>query len=345
MAQKNVLGKGLASLLPKTPPAPPVQSETSEQIAIPEEVASPTLDLSTGDGAIAAGAPSFVIPTSSEKETTDNKDRLPGISFADPHQISENPYQPRRDFDDSALEDLTKSIIENGLIQPLIVRKEKSGYQLIAGERRLRAAKKAGLTQVPIVIRRSTDKEALELALVENIQRQDLNCIDEALAYFQLIQDFTLTQDEVAKRVGKDRASVANHLRLLKLPEQIVNDLRKQELSFGHGKALLGIEDNAVRLKLREKIIKEGLSVRETENEVNEIKSKLEGESSDPAGKDGAEEATPVTTRLKNLSQDLTRHWFTKVEIKGSDKRGKIVFHFKSREDLERLLATLQKVY
>ena len=168
MAQKPTLGKGLASLLPSVPPAPP----SSGPLA----------------GATAAGSPLPVVGDLA------NKDRHPGISVIGVEEIITNPYQPRRDFEDEPLEELAQSIRANGIIQPLVVRKSAQGYELIAGERRLRAAKKAGLKQVPIVIRKSTDRESLELALVENIQRQNLNCIDEALAYFQLMQDFQLTQ-------------------------------------------------------------------------------------------------------------------------------------------------------
>ena len=150
----------------------------------------------------------------------------------------------------------------------LFERRPTDSYQLIAGERRLRAAKLSGLKQVPIVIRRSTDREALEIALVENIQRQDLNCIDEALAYFQLMQDFTLTQEEISQRVGKERATVANHLRLLRLPEAIIDDLKRQILTFGHGKALLGVEDTDQRLRLRAEVVAKRMSVRETEARV-----------------------------------------------------------------------------
>src|SRR4051812_2393237 len=171
-------------------------------------------------------------------------------------EIQANHFQPRRDFDESALKDLAQSIRTSGIIQPLVVRKgSKDGYELIAGERRLRAAKIAGLKHVPIVIRRSTDRETLELALIENIQRQNLNCIDEALAYFQLIEDFSLTQEEIAEQVGKDRASISNFLRLLRLPETIIDDLRRQVLTFGHGKALLSLDDTEMRLRARAQIL------------------------------------------------------------------------------------------
>lgn len=275
-------------------------------------------------------------------DPTGNRDRHPGISLATIDEIVANEYQPRRDFDNSTLEELAQSIRANGIIQPLVVRKTSQGYQLIAGERRLRAAKIAGLRQVPIVIRKSTDREALELALIENIQRQNLNCIDEALAYFQLMQDFTMTQEEVANRVGKERATVANYLRLLRLPEPIIDDLKRQILTFGHGKALLSTDDNEVRLRARAEIVAKRLSVRDAEALVNALKRQSQGEAAtaNPAPVSSANLNTSKG-RLSSLAQDLTRSFSTKVEIKGSEKRGKIVVHFASRQELDRILAAM----
>jgi ParB family chromosome partitioning protein len=268
-----------------------------------------------------------------------NKDRHPGISLAYVEEIQANAYQPRHEFDEQALGELAQSIRENGVIQPLVVRKGATGgYQLIAGERRLRAAKLAGLKQVPVVIRRSTDKEALELALVENIQRRDLGCIEEGLAYQQLLDEFSLTQEEVAQRVGKDRATIANTLRLLKLPQAIIDDLKAGRLSFGHGKALLALEDNDQRLRARSEVLERKLSVRATEELVDQMK---QGPTS-AAEPDPAKPMTPVASRLAAISQDLTRSWSTRVELKGSERRGKILIHYASRQDLDRLLEILQ---
>jgi ParB family chromosome partitioning protein len=311
VAQKPVLGKGLASLLPSAGPS-----------ALPAA------------GASVAGPPSMA-----PSQEMPSRDRHLGISMVAVDEIEANHFQPRRDFDDVALKELAQSIQTSGIIQPLVVRKgSKEGYELIAGERRLRAAKMAGLKQVPIVIRRSTDREALELALIENIQRQNLNCIDEALAYFQLIQDFALTQEEVAERVGKDRATVANYLRLLRLPEAIIEDLKRQILTFGHGKALLGLEDADMRLRARTQIIEKRLSVRETEALVDSMKRPAEASpsSSSQAAK------SPLSSRFENLSKELARHWSTKVEVKGSEQKGKIVIHYNSRHDLDRILENMQ---
>lgn len=312
MAQKPVLGKGLASLLPSLNPPPPPS------------------------GATAAGSP-FI---SSSEGQNSNRDRHMGISMALIDEIQANHFQPRRDFDEVTLEELAQSIRTSGIIQPLLVRKTaKEGFELIAGERRLRAAKMAGLKQVPIVIRRSTDRETLELALIENIQRQNLNCVDEALAYFQLIQEFSLTQEEVADRVGKDRATVANYLRLLRLPEAIIDDLKRQVLTFGHGKALLGLDDVELRLRARAQIIEKRLSVRETESLVESMKAAAREQGDSTAG------TTPpdrVASRLNHLSYDLARQWSTKVEIKGTESRGKIVIHYSTRQDLDRILEDMQ---
>ena len=296
MAQKTVLGKGLASLLPTASPG-----------AVP--------------------APSGEVS---------NRERHLGISMAALEDIHVNPFQPRREFEESALEELAQSIRGNGIIQPLVVRKgSKEGFELIAGERRLRAAKLAGLKQVPIVIRRSTDKESLELALIENIQRQNLNCIDEALAYFQLLQDFSMTQEEVAERVGKDRATVANFLRLLRLPEEIIEDLKKQVITLGHGKALLSLDDAEMRLRARAQILAKQLSVRETEALVEQMKQLKEAS----AQVQEAETAlSAAQQRLDELSKELGRHYSTRVEVKGTENRGKIVIHYANRQDLDRIL-------
>ncbi len=314
--QKSVLGKGLASLLPGA--ATPAAS-------IPPAPSFP-------EGAVAAGEPSFA-----------SRDRHMGISMIGVDEIAVNQYQPRRDFDDVKLLELSDSIQANGIIQPLVVRKTASGYQLIAGERRLRAAKLAGLKQVPIVIRKSTDREALEIAIVENVQRQDLNCIDEALAYFQLMNEFNLTQEETAKRVGKERATVANHLRLLRLPEAIIDDLKRGILTYGHGKALAGLEDHELRLRARAQIVEKSLSVRETERLVEELKRQNEASAAENGPVEQKPvERSPLRSRMATLSQDLSKSWGTRVDIKGSERRGKIVLHYSTRQELERLLAAMQ---
>jgi ParB family chromosome partitioning protein len=325
MAQKStqrpVLGKGLASLLPVSTPANPPSAASGAAAT-------------SGTGAVAAG-PAVPVPSDAN-----NASRIPGLTFANIDDVVANPYQPRREFIEDELKDLAASISANGIIQPLVVRKGPYGYQLIAGERRLRAAKLAGLKQVPVVIRKSTDREALEMALVENIQRSNLNCVDEALGYLQLMQDFNLTQDETAERVGKERSTVANFVRLLRLPEAVIDDLKKGTLSFGHGKALLSLEDQDQRLLARKQIIEQKLSVRATEALVQEFQRKNGSTGNVEAAP--AKDLSPVQTRLKNLSVEITRSVGMKAEVKGNEKRGKMILHYSTREELERLISVMQ---
>jgi ParB family chromosome partitioning protein len=275
----------------------------------------------------------------SPEVTAPNRDRHPGIAVLDINEIKANEFQPRRDFDQAALEELAQSIRENGLIQPLVVRKTGEGFELIAGERRLRASKMAGLKMVPVVIRKSTDRESLELAIVENIQREDLNCVDEGLAYFQLMQEFQLSQEELAKRMGKDRATIANALRVLKLSDFILSELKKGSLSRGHAKALLAVEDTAEREKLAREVLDTGMSVRQTEKVAQEKKLKDQGAKPD-AGL-GKKESSKIDTELARLTQDLTRRYMSKIEIKGTRKSGQIVIRFSSKDELARIYGQL----
>jgi ParB family chromosome partitioning protein len=281
-------------------------------------------------GASAAG-PAMPAPASMPDPS---QARIPGITMADVDQIVANQYQPRRDFSEEALHELAESIKAHGIIQPLVVRRGEDGkLHLIAGERRLRASKLAGLKQVPIVLRKTSDKERLELALIENIQREDLNCVEVALSYFQLSEDFRLTQEEIAKRVGKDRVSVANHLRLLKLPESILDDLRKGTLTFGHGRALLSVADPVARMEIRNRIVDKNLSVRETERLAAETLTSGEAPAEPP--KDETKDAMKL--ELKEFSERLGRSLGTRVKTKGDKYRGTIVIDYFSKEDLERI--------
>lgn len=313
-SKPSVLGKGLASLLPGASGSASVVAPLTQQSS-------------------ATAAPGPVTASVS-------KDRHPGIAFVGLEEIKVNPYQPRQEFKDESLQELTQSIRVNGIIQPLVLRKTEDGYQLIAGERRLRAAKLAGLKQVPAVIRRSTDRESLELAIIENIQREDLNCIDAALAYFRLQEEFSLTQEEVATRVGKDRVTVSNHLRLLRLPEVVIDDLKQGVLTMGHGKALLALSDQTKQVTVRDEIIKNKWSVREVEEHISQLQSATGAEVAVFAEKSSSED--PVGRRLEVVSRDLTRHWATRVEVRGSEKKGKIILHYRSKDDLDRLLASMQ---
>ncbi len=328
---KSVLGKGLASLLP--PVAQPQESiPAGASVAPPPSTtpAAPTMTLNT-----APLARPMVDPA--EKPGM-NRDRHPGIAVLDVAEIKANEFQPRRDFDEQALEELAQSIRENGLIQPLVVRKAADGYELIAGERRLRASKLAGLKMVPVVIRKSTDREALELAIVENIQREDLNCVDEALAYFQLMQEFQLSQEDLAKRMGKDRATIANALRVLKLSDFILVELKKGQLSRGHAKALLSVEDVAQRESLAKEILEKNLSVRQAERTAQELKLAF------PKPGQAVSQTKPAQSadsELAKYTQDLTRRYMAKVELKGTQRSGQIQIKYSSKDDLLRILGLL----
>ena len=244
-------------------------------------------------------------------------------------EISPNRFQPRKYFDDDKLEELVKSIIENGILQPVVVQKSINGYELVVGERRWRASKKAGLKKIPAVIREVSDAHALELAIIENIHRQDLNPIEEAEAYARLADDFALTQEMIAKKVGKSRTAVANILRLLKLPRSIKEDMISGKLSMGHARALLGLEEARQAQALCKEIFKEDLTVRQTEKRVNKLKQ--------PAPTKPASPADKKNIFFKDLEKELERKLGTKVEISPKKKGGKLVVTYYSDDDLERI--------
>lgn len=321
MNQKPALGKGLASLLPGAsfPPSPAIEK---------------------------TNPPSPANPSGFFVSEEISQDRHHAIALIDVETIKVNPFQPRREFDEVALEELTQSIRANGVVQPLVVRKDGQGYQLIAGERRLRASKRAGLKKVPVVIRRSTDRESLELAIIENIQRQDLNCVDEAVAYQRLTNEFFLTQEEIAKKVGKERSTVANLLRLLHLPEGVLDSLKEGKLSLGHAKVLLSVDDAEARLRLCNETVEKKLSVRELEALVEQIKNRLlqnQGSQAETTAQTGEPNMAELKLRLKKISDELTQYLSTKVLLHGSEHKGKIVLHYASRDELNRLLDLVQK--
>ena len=244
-------------------------------------------------------------------------------------EISPNRFQPRKYFDDDKLEELVKSIIENGILQPVVVQKSINGYELVMGERRWRASKKAGLKKIPAVIREVSDAQALELAIIENIHRQDLNPIEEAEAYAHLADNFDLTQERIAKKVGKSRTAVANILRLLKLPRSIKEDLISGKISMGHARALLGLEEARQAQALCKEIFKEDLTVRQTESRVNKLKQPVPEKSTSPAAK--------KNIFIKDLEKELERKLGTKVEISPKKTGGKLVVTYYSDDDLERI--------
>ena len=239
-------------------------------------------------------------------------------------EIGPNPNQPRKSFDINGLQDLSASMRQSGVLQPVVVRRVGRGYQLIVGERRLRAAKLAGLERVPAVIREATDAESLELALVENLLREDLNPMEEAEAYQRLLAEFGWTQEELAGRVGKDRSSIANCLRLLKLPAVIQDDLRAGRLTMGHARALLSLTSAAAQLKLREEILAHSWSVRTTEEGVQ--RSHV------------PRRAARRSAELTALEDQLRERLATRVRLVGSERRGRIEIVYASRDELERLV-------
>ncbi len=246
-------------------------------------------------------------------------------------EIHPNPFQPRKTFGDEPLQELVQSIREKGILQPLVVRRRGDRYELIAGERRWRAAQKAGIKEVPILVRDVSESELLELSLIENIQRENLNPIEEADAYKGLIDQFHLTQEEISQKVGKDRATVANALRLLKLPPEIKQSVSEGKISVGHARALLGVESPEKQRMAWRKVVAGGLSVRQTENLIKRLRTKH----SVSSGKTASE--------WDPLVEELQRSLGTRVRIRGRRKRGRIEIEFYSPDELERILEFLRR--
>ncbi len=259
--------------------------------------------------------------TSSEEE---------GIALIGIDEITPNPYQPRKDFDEEELQNLANSIKEHGLIQPVVVVKEGNIYNLVVGERRWRAAQKAGLSKIPALIKKKEEVRLLEMAIVENIQRENLNPLEEAEAFGQLLEEFGLTQEQLAAKVGKNRSTVANILRLLNLPQEVKENLRKGLISSGHARAILMLDREDAQILFCDKIIREGLSVRQAEelagNKDKEKKKKI----------------TRVykTVEVMDIQENLQKLFGTRVEIKHREKanKGKIEISYYSLDDLNRLL-------
>jgi len=250
--------------------------------------------------------------------------------------ITMNPFQPRTSFAEESLDEMVLSVREHGIIQPITVRKSQDGsYQLISGERRVRAAKKAGLKKVPAYIREAGDDKMLELALVENIQREDLDAIEVAISYQRLIEEFSLTQEGLGDRVGKKRATVANYLRLLNLPVEIQNAIREKKISMGHARALLAIEDKEYQLEIFSKILSQGLSVRNVENLARKSRPAIPEEQASP-------EQAP--SDYEDLREHLAHYFGATIEFRRNNNgTGRIVIPFKSDEDLQRIVSILDK--
>ncbi len=267
----------------------------------------------------------------SEEVLTEDKSTNESVINIDINLIIPNENQPRQDFDKEALDDLANSIKIYGVIQPITVRKFNDKYELIAGERRWRASKIAGLREIPCLIKDVTEEASTQIALIENIQREDLNPIEEAIAYKNLGENYNLTQEEIAKQVGKSRSYVANTMRLLNLHKEIINYISKGELTSGHGKVLLGIKDKGQQLMAAEKIIKNNLNVRETENLSNNKKASakkiINKKSKAPY--------------IQDIEEDLMRILGTKVNLVMGNNKGKIEIEYYGEEDLERIIEVL----
>ena len=252
-------------------------------------------------------------------------------------QLSPNPFQPRSDFDQEKLDELAQSIKEHGIIQPIVVRHVEGKYQIVAGERRWRAAQIAGLEKVPVVVKEMDDASMMQMALIENVQREDLNPMEEALAYKRLMEEFELKQDEVASRVGKSRSAVANSVRLLNLPEEVQNLVSQGNISSGHARALLGLASKDMVIKLAERIVSKGLSVRQVEEIIKDM-HRLSSSTTTTVTR------TSKDPNITDLEDSIQKILGTKVKMVGSYDKGKIEINYYSSEDLDRLIELIRSL-
>lgn len=329
MSKDRRLGRGLAALLGTPLDAPNPVSETSSAFSAEGGGASPT-------PASAASA-----ETSSDRPTIgpaglDVPAGESSLLILPLDQIEENPFQPRRDFSDSEIASLAASLQEHDLLQPVLVRRVGDRYQLISGERRLRAARHAGWKTIPARVRQADDRLVAELAIVENLQRKDLNPVEKALSFKRYLDEHGCTQDDLARRLKIDRSTIANLMRLLELPETILTSLRQGTLTAGHAKALLPLGDEHEQVALAQRIVDEGLSVRDVERIVAERVAELEGEPSAPLR--ATRSRPPRSQQVAALEQELRRALGTKVEIRATPRgRGRIVIHFQNHDEFDRL--------
>ncbi|MDA1477022.1 ParB/RepB/Spo0J family partition protein [Bacillus changyiensis] len=250
-------------------------------------------------------------------------------------QLRPNPYQPRKVFDDQSLQDLKESILQHGVLQPIIVRKSIKGYEIVAGERRYRAAEQAGLKTIPAIVRELSESLMMEIALLENLQREDLSPLEEAKAYESLLKHLDLTQEQLAKRLGKSRPHIANHLRLLTLPTKVQDLIDNGTLSMGHGRTLLGLKNKKKLEPLVQKVVTEQLNVRQLEKLIQEMNNNVSRETKKPQ---------QIKDALMKERESYLRNYFgTSVTIKKQKKKGRIEIEFYSNEDLNRILDLLSE--
>jgi ParB family chromosome partitioning protein len=277
-------------------------------------------------------APAATTPAPEPAPLVDPRDRVQRVAL---DRVRPCPLQPRKDFSAESLRELADSIQEQGIVQPLIVRERDGHLELIAGERRWRAAQLIGLAEVPVIVRQADDRAVLEMALIENLQRENLNAIEEAHGYSQLVSQFQLTQDEVATKVGKSRAVVANALRLLKLPQVVQNYLREGRLSVGHAKVILGLTDEKGQKLASERVIKEGLNVRQTEGLVARMHTH------GARNKTGLVIPLPADAHVADLENRLRERLATKVHLRYDKGKGAVEISFYSDQELERILQVI----
>ncbi|MDK7946579.1 ParB/RepB/Spo0J family partition protein [Staphylococcus warneri] len=254
--------------------------------------------------------------------------------------IKANPYQPRKTFDEYRLNDLAQSIKQHGILQPIVVRKTVQGYYIVVGERRFRASKKAGLTEIPAIIKELSDEDMMELAIIENLQREDLNAIEEAESYKKLMEDLNITQQEVAERLSKSRPYIANMLRLLKLPSDVAKMVRGGELSGAHGRTLLGLKSPQKMKSIAKKAVKESWSVRYLENYINDYLEKTS-----PTKTSVDEQTFNKPKFIQKQERQLKEQYGSKVDISTHKNIGKIAFEFKSEEEFKSLIKKLNQNY
>ena len=317
MSKKSALGKGLSALLPS-------QEEREDE-----------REKSSGDDV-----------SRSQLYRFEDGNRLVGrVAEVDVENIRPNPYQPRQEFNDAALDELAASIEQLGIIQPITVRALGEGqFEIISGERRLRAARRAGLGRVPAFVRKANTEQMLEMALVENVQREELNPIEVALGYQRLMEECGLTQEKVSERVSKSRASVANFLRLLRLPPRIQAALRDKEVAMGHARALITIDDHEAQIDLLKQTIEEDLSVREVERRVRAYQSEDEEEETLPESAEETVGPDRDDLQVEAFRNKLRSRFSTQVQIRHkSDGEGKIEISYYSSEDLERIMEMLEE--
>ena len=298
--------------------------------------------LGRGLGALLGGNPPLtqaasarVLPSRAAAPAPDNRERVQRVAL---NRIRPSALQPRKEFAAEALQELADSIREQGIVQPLIVRERDGFFELIAGERRWRAAQLLNLPEVPVITREADDRAVLELALIENLQRENLNALEEALGYAQLAEQFQLTQEEIATKVGKSRAAVANATRLLKLPAAVQSLLRDGRISVGHAKVILGLPDEKKQQLAAERIVKEGLNVRQTEGLV----AKLQARGHKTFRRHGPAPAiVPVDSNIARLEEKMREKFGTKVHLKYAHGKGAVEISFFSDDELQRVLEIL----